>query len=170
MGSEPDKQETIETLYNLHRHDIYRFARFTLGDASNAYDVVQEVFLRAIRSWDTFRHDSNAKTWLLSIARNLIYDSIRKRKQWEKFAVRYEPPYVPDATLRVETAMLLEESLTALKTTYRQVFVLRHIENLSIQEAAAVLGWSEGKVRTTDHRAVAKLREVLEETIKEVDT
>ena len=161
MGTEPDKRETIRTLYDLYRHDIYRFARYTLGDEASAYDVVQEVFIRAIRSWDRFRQEANAKTWLLSIARNYMYDSIRKRKKWEQFAARYDPPPQPDFVQSVEDSLILEQALATLKDTYRQVLVLRHIEHLSVAESAGVLGWSEGKVRTTDYRAMATLRAIL---------
>ncbi len=169
MGLEAEKLEEIRSVYELYRNDIYRFARYTLGDESSAYDVVQEVFMRAIRSWESFRHDAGAKTWLLRIARNYIYDSFRKQKRWEKFLADYTPLNETNDMQSVETAMMLEESLSNLKDSYRQVFVLRHIDNLSIQETASVLGWSEGKVRTTDYRAIARLRELLGESRKGVN-
>ncbi|WAH37840.1 RNA polymerase sigma factor [Alicyclobacillus dauci] len=161
---------TCSTHLNQRRaHDIYRFARFTLGDASSAYDVVHEVFVRAIRSWEKFRDDANPKTWLLTIARNYMYDYLRKQKKWERFVAGYDPPFIPNEALSIEDTMVLEESLLALKDTYRQVFILRHIENLSIAETAHVLGWSQGKVRTTDYRAVAKLRGLLGASFEEAN-
>jgi RNA polymerase sigma-70 factor (ECF subfamily) len=140
-----------------------------LGDASIAYDVVQEVFLRALRSWDNFRHGAHEKTWLLSIARNYMHDYMRKQKKRERFMFQYEPPFISDETLAVETAMVLEQALMSLKKTYRQVFMLRHIENLSIAETAQILGWSQGKVRTTDYRAIASLRCLLGANAEEVN-
>lgn len=161
MAPEYESTEAIRKLYDLYHHDIYRFARYTLGDASTAFDVVQEVFIRALRSWSHFRHYANEKTWLLSIARNYMQDYMRKQRKWDKFIRNYEPPFVSDGTLSIETAVLLEKALMSLKEAYRQVFTLRHIENLSIAEAAQILGWSKGKVRTTDYRAVARLRVLL---------
>ncbi|WP_236026634.1 RNA polymerase sigma factor [Alicyclobacillus suci] len=55
----------------------------------------------------------------------------------------------------------VEEALNQLKDTYRQVVVLRYIENFSTQETSEILGWSETKVRTTAHRALIRLREIL---------
>lgn len=88
-------------------------------------------------------------------------DEMRKQSKFNRWVRTYEPPHLPDETLSVETAVMLEQALISLKGTYRQVFTLRHIENLSISEVAEVLGWSLGKVRMTDFRAVAKLRELL---------
>ncbi|WAH44774.1 RNA polymerase sigma factor (plasmid) [Alicyclobacillus fastidiosus] len=161
MSSELDRDADLRDLYELYRHDIYRFARYTLGDSSVALDVVQEVFVRAIRAWGNFRHDANTKTWLLSIARNYMYDYVRKQKKWNQFISEYDPPFIADRELPIETTLVLEQTLMALKESYRQVFILRHIEELSVEETAQVLGWSPGKVRTTDYRAVARIRNML---------
>lgn len=171
MSLESEKLGQIKDVYEMYRNDVYRFARYIIGDSSSAYDVVQEVFMRAIRSWDNFRHDSNTKTWLLSITRNYIYDSFRKQKRWEKFLGEYTPLRETeiDTMQSIETTMVLEKMLTELKDSYRQVFVLRHIENLTVQETASVLKWSEGKVRITDHRAIARLRELLRANYGEVN-
>lgn len=170
MGAESDSKESIRNLYDLYRNDIYRFARYTLRDSHTAYDVVQEVFVRALQSWENYRHDSNPKTWLLSIARNYMYDFLRRQRKWNEVVGRCDPPFIPNQSLSIEDAMVLEESLMALKDSYRQVFVLRHIESLSIAETADVLGWSQGKVRTTDYRAVEKLKKLVAEDFREVNS
>src|SRR5690349_16975295 len=96
--NEPSAKEGIHSLFDLYANDIYRYARFTLQDHAEAKDVVQEVFLRAFRQWDRFRHDSSYKTWLLSITRNYMYDVLRKRKTQSKFLDTYTPPYSSDPT------------------------------------------------------------------------
>lgn len=100
-------------------------------------------------------------TWLISIARNYIIDFLRKKRTEENAVSHYEPPAVSRDGVSVETLMALEESLRRLKKTYQEVFILRHIEQLSIQEVARLLRWSKGKVRTTDYRALKKLRQLL---------
>lgn len=65
-------EEDIRSLYEQYANDIYRYARLTLGDSSVAKDVVQEVFLRAFRSWEQFRSEANPRTWLMSITRNYL--------------------------------------------------------------------------------------------------
>lgn len=167
MNSGTDRKGSIDRLFKLYANDVFRYARLALGDQDEAKDVVQEVFFRAFRSWESFRRDSTAKTWLLSIARHYIVDLLRKRTRERKLHSD-EMPAMRSSTMPVETFMVLEESLLKLKSNYRQVFVLRHIEQLSIHETAQTLGWSEGKVRTTDSRAIHMLRELLIADDKEV--
>ncbi|QQE78917.1 RNA polymerase sigma factor [Alicyclobacillus sp. SO9] len=161
MQSDADKRDAIKDMYDLYRHDLYRFARYTLGNSEDAYDVVQEVFIRAIRSWNGFRQDSSPKTWLLSIARNYMYDVLRKKQRKENFLRQNTLEVMDDKLSYLETRLVLEEAMTKLKAAHRQVFVLRHIEKVSIQETARVLKWSSGKVKMTDHRAVLKLKEIM---------
>ncbi|CAM3814727.1 RNA polymerase sigma factor [Alicyclobacillus pomorum] len=168
MSEQLTAQEAIQSLYELYSNDIYRYAKLTLGNSSDAYDVVQEVFLRAFRSWNNYRQDANAKTWLMSIARNHIVDLFRKKRTERHFLSLYEPQEVSNESTSAEAILEVEEALSKLKETYRQVIVLRHIENLSMQETAHILGWSATKVRTTTHRAMTKLREILGSNSEEV--
>ncbi|ARU62240.1 hypothetical protein CBW65_15415 [Tumebacillus avium] len=161
--SEPSKQEAIEGLFALYADEIYRYARYTLQDHAEAKDVVQEVFFRAFQRWDSFRHDSSYKTWLLTIARNYMYDLLRKKKTRLRVLTQWFTRQEDIHPLAgVEERMVLEESLALLKESYRQVIILRHVQELSVAETAEVLGWTEGKVRTTLHRALHKLRELTE--------
>lgn len=73
----------------------------------------------------------------------------------------YTPPYLTDEQQDITDVMMVEDAVSKLKKTYRQVFVLRHVVDLSVAETARALGWTEGKVRITDMRALAKLREQL---------
>lgn len=169
MSNKLTAQESIRSLYELYSNDIYRYARLTLGDSNDAYDVVQEVFLRAFRSWEGYRETSSPKTWLMSIAKNYMFDVFRKKRTERKVV---DPSEIPEVAITESGGMSLEieSALSRLKDTYRQVVILRHIENYSAQETAQILNWSETKVRTTTHRAIAKLREFLGSNFKEVET
>lgn len=169
MIPQDEPHDAIAQLFRIYSNDVFRYARLTLGNHTEAKDVVQEVFFRAFRSWSTFRQDANPKTWLLSITRNYIFDLLRKKRREQKFMAEYDPPSIKDETVSTETMMILEQSLHGLKATYREVFVLRHIEGLSIQETAKLLGCSEGKIRTTDYRAIHKLRELMGSDAMEVN-
>lgn len=163
-------KDEIRSLYDLYASDIYRFARLTLGDPERARDVVQETFLRAFRSWDKYRKDSSSKTWLMSIARNYVFDLLRKNRTERQFLSNHiHTDRIPDQSESVETMILLEGALSQIKDTYRQVFVLRHVHELSVQETARILNWSTSKVKTTDSRAIAKLNEILSEGLGEVN-
>ena len=156
-----NNRDAIKSLYNKYANDIYRYARLTLRDSTEAHDVVQEVFFRAFKSWHSFRHDASERTWLMSIARNYAFDLLRKRQSDREFVSNYTPPCLSDDQTRVETAIVIEEALSGLKETYQQVFILRHVQGLSVSDVAKILGWSQGKVRITDLRALTKLRERL---------
>jgi RNA polymerase sigma-70 factor (ECF subfamily) len=156
-----DAKEEIQRLYELYADDIYRYARLTLNDNSEAHDVVQEVFFRAFKTWHNFRQDASEKTWLASIARNYMFDLLRKKKNTKQLLSNYTPPYLTNEQQDITGLMTVEDAVSKLKKTYRQVLVLRHVENMSVAEVARTLGWTEGKVRITDMRALSKLREQL---------
>jgi RNA polymerase sigma-70 factor, ECF subfamily len=168
MKSDPSAKEIIRSMYDLYSNDVYRFAWSHLGDASEAHDVVQEVFLRAYRSLNHYRHDASAKTWLMTIARNYIFDFLRKKKTERKHLAEADIPDAVDTQLPVELLMEVEAALGQLSDEYREVVVLRHIENLSVQHTAKILGWSEKKVHNTTHRAIMKLREIFGSNSEEV--
>jgi len=154
-------KEMIRSLYDSYSNDVYRYAWAALGDSTEAHDVVQEVFLRAYRSLSNYRNDASAKTWLMTITRNYIFDVLRKRRTERKYLSQYEVPEVSDDSTSLDVVMEVREALSQLKDTYRQVLILRYVENFSSIETSHILGWSETKVRTTAHRAIAKLRESL---------
>lgn len=162
--------ETIRSLYDLYSNDVYCYAKMTLGNSEDAYDVVQEVFLRALRSWGGYRGDANAKTWLMTIARNYMYDVFRKKHTERQHISRQEPPDFEDSLPSMDTLLEVEEALSQLITDYRHVIVLRYMDNMSIEQTASVLGWSEKKVRNTAHRALKKLRDILGSHSEEVNT
>lgn len=168
MKSDPSAKESIRSMYDLYSNDIFRYAWSLVGDSSEAHDVVQEVFLRAYRSLNHFRYDASAKTWLMTIARNYIFDILRKKKTEQKYRTEGDIPYVIDSESPVELVMEVEEALAQLSDEYREVVILRHIENLSVQHTAKILGWSEKKVHNTTHRAMIKLREIFGSNSEEV--
>lgn len=152
---------SISELFDNYSNDVYRYAFAALGDAEEAYDVVQEVFLRAHRAFAGFRHDANPKTWVMSIARNYVVDLIRKRQRDRKHAMDRILLEVHDRTLSMDVVFEVKEALAQLKPTHREVLVLRYVDGLSARETASVLGWNEQKVRNTAKRAMMKLRKIL---------
>lgn len=81
----------------------------------------------------------------------------------------YEPPQAREEPDVFEDLYIIEHALAQLKESYRQVIVLRHIDNFSVQETSKILGWSESKVTTLDQRAMSKLRELFGASGKEVE-
>ena len=169
MNDHRTPEEEIAYLHELYADQIYRYAHLTLGNGTDAMDVVQEVFLRAFRSWNTYRHEANTRTWLLSITRNYITDVIRKKQSEKRLLDSYKASQLHENTNDEQSILEIEELLAQLKPTYRQVVILRYVDDLSMYETAKVLGWSEGKVRVTSHRALKKLRSLMGPNFREED-
>lgn len=154
----------IDELYGLYADELYRYARFTLRDVHLAEDVVQEVFIRAIRAWDSFRGDAAPRTWLWQIARNYTRDVMRRKQVRRRHSVS-NPVELYDVGAPFESLLELEDQLQGLSDDGRQVFVLRCMQDLSVKDTAEILGWTESKVKTTLSRALSKLRRQLEQDI-----
>jgi RNA polymerase sigma-70 factor (ECF subfamily) len=156
---------------------LYRVARAILRDDAEAEDAVQEAYLKAIRGIDQFRSDSKLSTWLVRITVNEALGRLRKTKRAAQVIplagdlaegkeahdnVMDERTATPEEeTLRAEARRIMESRIDALPDAFRAVFVLRAIEELSVEEAASVLDIPEATVRTRFFRARSLLRESL---------
>ncbi|MFJ5762480.1 RNA polymerase sigma factor [Neobacillus sp. NPDC093182] len=153
----------ISEWFYLYNKDIYHYLVYYLG-SSDVEDLVQEVFIRAIKGFDTFQQKASPKTWLFSIARHLGIDEMRKRnrlrmKQMNWFRDEQSNKETPENILQLnENNKLLYQAIQSLKVNYRDVVILRGIKELSVSETASVLNWNENKVRTTYHRALKTLQ------------
>ena len=176
--------QALELLMRKNNRLLYRTARSILHDDAEAEDCVQEAYLQAYRSIGTFRGESRLSTWLTRIVINLALGRKRKHKK-EAGNVSLDnvvsldghplecsddatQPEQPDAAaLRGELRRALERHIDRLPVPFRTVFVLRALEELSVEETAAILGIPEATVRTRFFRARSLLRHAFEQ---EVDT
>ncbi|MDC3418257.1 RNA polymerase sigma factor [Aquibacillus salsiterrae] len=162
----------ISEWYHLYNKDIYHFLVYYVG-SSDVEDLVQEVFIRAIKGVDSFQQKSSPKTWIFSIARHVGIDEIRRRnrsriKQMLSFRGEQQDEDTPDAILQFnENNKLLYQAIQSLKATYRDVLILRAIKELTVSETAAILNWNENKVRITYHRALKALQKNKEDFFDE---
>jgi RNA polymerase sigma-70 factor, ECF subfamily len=158
---------------------LYRVARGILGDDAEAEDVVQETYLRAFENLAGFRSESNLTTWLTRIAINEALGRKRKRRpmldlkhldmldeQGETRVLIFPGVSAgsnPEADAsRAEVRRLLERAVDELPAAFRVVFVMREIEQMSVEETASCLGLREETVKTRVHRARRLLREALD--------
>lgn len=162
-----DRSRTFDRLYDKHFRAVYQYVFYSVNHQAQAEDLTQEVFVRALRAYAQFRGDSSEKTWLFAIARRVVIDSYRKKK-WEvlsDFSAWKETPAeerLPDELAEAEEAVrALYAGIRQLKANYRDVIILRSIQELSIKETAEITGWSITKVKVTHHRALKKLKELL---------
>ncbi|MFD8143682.1 sigma-70 family RNA polymerase sigma factor [Streptomyces sp. NPDC059708] len=145
----------------LHR-DVWRYVAYLSADPQAADDLTQEVFLRAIVALPRFEGRSSARTWLLSIARRTVVDSLRHaaarprlsdRQDWQTAAERAQPRGVPG----FEDGVALAELLALIPAERREAFVLTQLLGLGYAEAAAAAGCPIGTVRSRVARARADL-------------
>ncbi len=141
-------------------------------DKNQAEDLVQEVYIRVLHSYETFEGRSSEKTWLLSIARHVAIDWFRKQQtirqrilgtfDWEKQDVKDRKPLPEDIVMQNENLKEIFEALDKCTLDQRSVIVLRFIQGYSISETAKALNFSESKVKTTQHRGLKVLRKQME--------
>jgi len=163
-----------------HNRMLFRTARAILRDDAEAEDALQEAYVQAYRSMDTFRSESKVSTWLARIVANEALMRLRKETRRAEI-VPIQPAATvqdleqitdsdmnkaPDAAAeRRQMRRVLESQIDALPDTYRAVFMLRAVEELSVEETAAVLDLSAATVRTRFFRARSMLREMLAQKI-----
>jgi RNA polymerase sigma-70 factor (ECF subfamily) len=161
----------FETLMRRYNRRLFRVARSVLRDESAAEDAVQEAYIRAFTHLDRYQPTGSFGAWLTRIALN---EALMLRRRVRNDTVSLED--VDEATLvgargpAVEAAIssdgleaaharqLLERAIDALPETFRTVFVLRVVEQLSINETAACLDLNSATVKTRLHRAQQRLR------------
>jgi RNA polymerase sigma-70 factor (ECF subfamily) len=165
----------FERVMRRHNRRLFRLARATLRDDAEAEDALQEAYIQAYRDIGGFRGEAALATWLSRIVLNQCLARLRRALRRERIVpmvawtadLESEIVNVPDddrpdeALMRVQTRALLERKLDALPIAFRTVFVMRCVEDLSVEETAACLGIPEATVRSRHFRARGLLRESL---------
>lgn len=170
-------QAAFTELYDRYVDKVYRFIYFKVGDQPEAEDLTAAAFLKV---WQHLgQHGvTDIKTLpalVYRIARNVVIDHYRQSSKVETVSADSEearaiPDLRPDPHQAAETASdlaRLERQLHELKDEYREVLVLKHVNELSIGEIAEVLGKSKGNVRVLIYRATAALKELAGKENKE---
>lgn len=152
----------FERLVCQYQKTLLRMCYLHLRDKDLAEDAVQETFIKAYRSMQSFRGDSSEKTWLMKIAMNVCCD-IHRSHWFKQIDFRYTPDMLPQA---VEPFEQEEETLVAqimqLPLKLREVILLYYYQNMSVMDIADSLGISQSSVSGRLKRAREKLRVLLE--------
>lgn len=158
----------FRALYDRHHRAVFTFLRRSLGNRQLAEDLLQETFLRVFAHREDYRPSAAFRTWLFTIARNLLIDQLRQRSAGPELGSdeTLERATDPGATpLQQVEAQELGERLQAavlrLSLFQREVLLLSRFAGLSHEEIAQVTGASPEAVRVTLHRALRRLRDLL---------
>lgn len=141
----------FELFYEEHRADVLRLLRRTLG-RERADDAFQETFLRALQAYRRLEHGEHLRAWVLTIARNVAVDALRRAKPQDELA---------DVAVAVDDPPAYEElaSLTnGLPPKERAAVVLRYGYDLSYEQIASALGSSEDAARQAASTGVRRIR------------
>lgn len=150
-------------VYDEHYRSIFKYILYLTGDIELTHDLLQETFFRFYKQ--TFV--KNEYALLIRIARNLVYDYFRKKRILSFISLKEdrridEQPLPEEVIERGEEVAGLYQALQQIKLTYKEVIILRYIEELSVKEVALALGCSEVKVKNNTARGLKALRQVME--------
>ncbi|GGO16824.1 RNA polymerase sigma factor [Iodidimonas muriae] len=166
----------FETIMRRHNQLLFRTARSIVCEDSEAEDVVQESYLRAWRALGKFRAQSKLSTWLVRITTNEALGRLRRKRAQvipldaammssapEALAALTDGPQrAPEQSAqRSQMRKLIEQRIDQLPEAFRTVFVLRAIEEMSVEDVAQAMDIPEATVRTRFFRARSLLRESL---------
>lgn len=156
----------IEKMYDLYFMVIYSYALSIVGNPSEAEEIAQETFSRALAAEGSYKKGSKELTWLISIARNLCADHFRKEKRRGKLPPDREEIPAPGSfendIAAKESSLEIHRILHGLREPYREVFELRVFGELAFRDIADIFGKTESWARVTYHRARLKIKERME--------
>ncbi|MEN3338675.1 MAG: hypothetical protein V7647_2351 [Acidobacteriota bacterium] len=167
----------FEALMRRYNGRLFRVARAILRNDGDAEDALQDAYLDAYRHMSAFKGDAQLGTWLTRIVVNQALMRLRRLKR-ERVVVPFHDPErgqdtpevqvedrttesAPEGLLRAEMRGLIERRIDELPLAFRAVFVMREVEDMSVQDTADALGVPAATVRTRLFRARALLREAL---------
>ena len=163
------KPMNIEELYRTYFDIVYRYICSVSQDGSLAEEVTQETFFKALEKIDQFRGDCDVRVWLCQIAKNTLYDHLKKQKKQLLGDEKLEKAESAGGELLEEKlaqrsqAMEIHKVLHRLSAPYKEVFSLRTFGELTFREIGMLFGKSENWARVTYYRARVKIREELEQ-------
>ncbi|MCT2537421.1 RNA polymerase sigma factor SigX [Aquibacillus koreensis] len=164
----------FEDIYDQYHKDLFQFIFYMVKDKQQTEDIIQEVYIKVLKSYDTFKGESSEKTWLFSIARHVTIDFFRKQKRkrnriidlfdWSEkgFLIKDEHDLPEEVAVLNDEMQQVYRCLDKCTMDQKSVIILRYIQSFSIEETADTLGWSISKVKTTQHRAIKTLKDLLD--------
>ncbi len=155
-------KESFSRLYQYFYKKIYRYLFFQIRDEQLCKDFCQDTFIKAWKSLSNFsiRKNGTFQAFLFAIARNLVIDHSRRRKEVkiEEFESLPEEERLYEDITSKEEVLQVRKALDRLSEDERQIIILKYFEEMSGEEIAKVLSMKEGAVRVRIHRIMEKLK------------
>ena len=165
--------EAFEQLIGPLEQLVWRICWHYTGNREAAEDCGQETMIRIWRNLESYRGDCALESWIYRIAANCCMDYLRKKKRDQSVSMEplreqgFDPadpsPGTEDRVVSVDEHQRLRKAITQLPDEQREALILTQLEKISYEEAAQMLGVSEGTVKSRVNRAKARLKEILSE-------
>jgi RNA polymerase sigma-70 factor (ECF subfamily) len=154
-------------LYDMYVDRVYRHIYYRVGNEADAEDLTQQVFLKAWQAIDRYKKTASPFiAWLMTISHNLVVDFYRTRRDKAYIEAEvladHSTPGPEQATEASFDQQRLRRAILQLKSDEQQVVILRLMEGFEFAEIASLLKKKEGNIRVILHRALVKLRNILE--------
>ena len=167
----------FRSLFEGYKRLVFHMAYRLTGNTHEAEDVVQEVFIKVYRGLKGFRQECSLKTWILKITINLCRNYHRRKKLFSFLSLSRgsqedgeDPPFEmstqedPSETFFHRQRLdVLNKAMKRLPRRQREVFIMKHLEEMKIREIAEVLGCSEGAIKATLFKAIHRLLPIMKE-------
>ena len=160
-------REAFGELVEQYRDNVYRLAYRMCGNAYDADEAAQEAFVAAWRALPNFRGDAKFSTWLYRLTTNAAIDVMRREKRHqtvgdgEMMELADDADSPQETVERTEQQEAVQKALATLSEEYREVLLLRYMEELDYAEIAEVLQLPSGTVKSRINRAKAALKAAL---------
>lgn len=163
----------IEQIYQDYFVVVYKYILSISGDPLTAEEITQETFFKALKSIDEFRGDSDIRTWLCRIARNLYHDHKKKQSRQVELPDNYEElaiessggqhKSIEDRYIEGVEVRKIHRILHTLREPYKEVFSLRALGELSFSDIGDLFGKTDSWARVTYHRARLMIMEEMKD-------
>lgn len=165
-------QAAWEALMRAHQEPVFRLAYLLMGDPDEAEDIAQETFLRAYKSLKRFDTEHPLRPWLLRIASNLAHNRHRSLGRYLSALTRFaeqDPEMIESTTTKPEDdEQTLWQAVKKMTMPFQEVIYLRYFLEMSENEMADTLEVPAGTIKSRLHRALSKLRRIIEHDYPEL--
>ncbi len=174
------QSQSFEELVLRYETALYNFTLIYFRDPSTAEDILQDIIIKVVENRHRYDPERPFKPWIYRIARNRIFDELRKNQRWyQRFLPSGHQGFPDDRVPRdsgdypartpspqkalavKELSVILYMALQDLDSRSRELIILRHLQGLPVRDVALILDMNEGTVHSGTHRAIAKLQEAL---------
>ena len=167
-GAVSGNADDFGRLYDLYIERVYRHIYYRVGNIKDAEDLTQQVFLKAWNAIGRYRKTASPfVAWLMRISHNLVIDFYRSKKDKAYLDFDIAASDLHSSPARVAETEFdqqqLRRAILRLPADQQQVIMMSFIEGFSYAEIASTLGKSEGAIRVIQHRALKRMRNMLEE-------